>query len=133
MAHGGATVQMMADILEIGESTFRHRIAEDRKLRDIIAKGRATIAVSLRATLLARSRNSVPALIFACKTLAGLIEKQAIEMSGPEGGPIPGMGDQIDQLERGLLLLERYTEARRNGPEDAPAELSAITLEHEDD
>jgi hypothetical protein len=94
--------------------------------RDELDRGsiEATTKVAQSLFRMATEGNNVAAAIFWMKTRAGWREKQQVELSGPDGGPVHVFEDTreplADILKRALASARSSTDDRRltNGTDD---------------
>lgn len=94
LARAGVTVEQIADITGVSKRTL------ERSFDAAIKKGRNSCAALLRAELVDRALNgNTIALLFACKTLAGL----------RENGPTPEELEREREAprQRGLLIITK--------------------------
>ena len=109
-ARVGVPHEMIATLIGIGSvNTLKKYYADE------LARGEASATAEVAKTLYLRatSGKDIAATIFWMKARAGWSEKQKVEISGPEGGPV-----ELSTLEAARARLTR----RRAGNTDKPAE-----------
>lgn len=90
MAGCGMTVAQIAGILGLSKKTLERRVKGTSDAFDALEKGRAKAARQVTATAygLAISGQSPAMTMFWLKCRAGWTEKQVLEHTGRDGGPI---------------------------------------------
>lgn len=109
LARIGCTNETIAHMLGVGKATLQRRIAEQGEIPDAIAKGRASVEISLRTHQLAWALGSRPGnvtmMIWLGKQMLGQRDTKAVELTGPGGGAV-----EVDHRLAEVILkrLEQY-------------------------
>jgi AraC-like DNA-binding protein len=112
------TLEQIAALTGVSVSTLQ------RNFDHLLKKGGARTALSLRQRLIVEAhQGNTAALIFACKTMAGL--KEGVEVTGPGGGAITVRHEDkvkvdLDQLARDLEQYASENADRRVRENSSP-------------
>jgi hypothetical protein len=118
----GLTLENVATLCGVHRDTLYAALERDEELRAARDRALATRNQNLLACMWQGAREGNAALcIFLSKQWLGFTDRKAIEVSGPEGGPLPISGDLgVAKLEERLAALIARRERRERSPQAAP-------------
>lgn len=117
----GCTLDEMAAFVGVTAGTFQRRAKREEALRLALERGRMRSRVTVRRALYQHALAGKPAvLIFLAKHALGLKDGVALELSGPDGGPIATRVAQSEAVVKVEGLLADLT-ARLSGGHSAAA------------
>ena len=101
------TAAQMADYFGIGRTTLFALMDRDPDIAERYKRGKARAVGAIAQSLIAKARGGDTAcMIFFLKTQAGWREKDRLEVTGADGGPVEVAGAR----ERLIALLDRHAE-----------------------
>ncbi|MFN3262126.1 MAG: hypothetical protein ACE37J_16360 [Pikeienuella sp.] len=101
------TAGQMADYFGIGRTTLFSLMDRDPDFAERYKRGKARAVGAIAQSLIAKARGGDTAcMIFFLKTQAGWREKDRLEVTGADGGPVEVTGAR----ERLIALLDRHAE-----------------------
>lgn len=108
LAQVGCTIEDIAALLKVSKQTLYTHMAEDPKVNDAVELGRATMRRNVR---IAQVRNATGGnatmQIWLGKQILGQRDVRAVEVTGPDGGPLELQADLRPVLEEKLAAFIR--------------------------
>ncbi|MST65151.1 hypothetical protein [Schaalia hyovaginalis] len=128
LAKLGLTQGMIANIIGVSEDTLRRRLKKEPELAEALRAGRVNVRTQLTAKLLdqALNKNNVRALLFACKSILGLRETTALEVTGRDGAPLTTPADDNMAIDLLTDALKEIEAAKRAQPDPISPRPDAI-------
>ncbi len=106
------TTQQLADYFGIGRTTFFAILERDADVSERYKRGKAKAIGAIAQSLIAKARaGDTTSMIFYLKTQGGWPETQAIEHSGPDGGPVYASTARAELTSALDRLAERMRQA----------------------
>lgn len=108
LAQLGCTIEDIAQLLKVSKQTLYTHMAEDEQVKDAIELGRSTMRRNIRTAQLQNAIGGNATMqIWLGKQVLGQRDVRAVEVTGPDGGPLELQADLKPVLAEKLAAFIR--------------------------